>query len=159
VQQTFRLSGMNPTLTTDSNTPAFHTLSVVSGTSFAENANAIGITNVGANGFSFIDKLNYATNPTELAWAVAHNVSHELMHAFGVGYHPDDGNVIDAGTASWSLLSDPNAQFGPNATHLLLASQYGTLAGGGGSGLGAEMLNPMGTKVDGDEVQPQAVPE
>ena len=130
VEHTFQLSGMNPTLTTDPNTPALHTISVVSGLSYAPNPNAIGITDVGGSGFGFIDKLDYASNPTDLAWAIAHNVSHELMHAFGIGYHPDGGNYVDAGTANWLTLIDPNAQFGPAATQLLLASQYGTLTGG-----------------------------
>ena len=154
VQHTYQLSGMSPTLTTDPNTPALHTLSVVSGLSDPTNANAIGLTNVGGNGFSFIDKLNYATNPTDLAWAVAHNVSHELMHAFGIGYHPDGGNYVDAATArAGSTLTDPSTQFGPAATQLLLASQYGTLSGSNSaSACGAELLNPGGTKVDGDEV-------
>ena len=129
VQHTYQLSGMNPTLTTDPNTPALHTLSVASGVSDPTNANAIGLTNVGGNGFSFIDKLDYATNPTDLAWAVAHNVAHELMHAFGLGYHPDGGNYVDAASTSWLTLTDPSTQFGPAATQLLLASQYGTLSG------------------------------
>ena len=160
VQHTFQLSGMNPTLTTDPSVAALHTISVVSGTSYGANSAAIGITDVGNNGFSFIDKLGYATNPTDLAWAEAHNIAHELMHAFGVGYHPDSGNYVDAGTASWATLIDPNSQFGPAATQLLLASQYGTLSSGStGSSFGAELLNPTGTKIDGDEVLPQPIPE
>jgi hypothetical protein len=152
VQHTFQLSGMNPTLTIDPNTPAQHTLSVVSGLYDAANAGAIGLTNVGGSGVSFIDKLNYASDPTDLAWAIAHNVSHELMHAFGIGYHPDSGTYVDAASATWSTLTDPNAQFGPQATQLLLASQYGALSGStSATGVGAELLNPGGTKVDGDE--------
>src|SRR5262245_9877084 len=50
VQHTFQISGMNPTLTTDPNTPSLHTLSVVSGASYGANPDAIGITNVGGNG-------------------------------------------------------------------------------------------------------------
>jgi hypothetical protein len=153
VQQTYQLSGMNPTLTTDPNAPALHTISVVSGTSYGANPDAIGITNVGGNGFGFIDKLDYASNPTYLAWAVAHNISHELMHAFGIGYHPDGGNYVDAATANWSSLIDPTMQFGPQATQLLLASQYGTLGDGTSmaGGVGAEKLNPQKTKIDGDQ--------
>ena len=160
VQHTYQLSGMNPTLTTNPNTPALHTLSVVSGLSDPANSSAIGLTNVGGDGLSFIDKLDYATNPTGLAWAIAHNVSHELMHAFGIGYHPDGGNYVDAANATWSTLTDPNAQFGPQATQLLLASQYGTLSGSNStSGVGAELLNPDGTKVDGDGAPSRARPE
>jgi hypothetical protein len=150
VRHTFQLSGMNPTLTTDPKTPALHTLSVASGLTDPSDPNAIGLTNVGGNGFSFIEKLNYATNPTDLAWAVAHSISHELMHAFGIGYHPDSGNSIDAASATWSTLTDPNTHFGPAATQLLLASQYGTLSGSSGSSAGAQLLNHEGTKVDGD---------
>jgi hypothetical protein len=150
VQHTYQLSGMNPTLTTDPNTPALHTLSVASGLLDPSDPNAIGLTTLGGNGFSFIDKLNYATNPTGLAWAVAHSISHELMHAFGTGYHPDGGSSIDAASATWSTLTDPNTQFGPAATRLLLASQYGTLGGSSGLGVGAQLLNHEGTKVDGD---------
>lgn len=160
VQHTFQLSGMNPTLTTDPNVAALHTISVVSGACYGANPAAIGITDVGNNGFSFIDKLSYATNPTDLAWAEAHNISHELMHAFGIGYHPDGGNYVDAASASWATLIDPNTQFGAAATQLLLSSQYGTISSGStGSGLGAELLNPEGTKIDGDETLPQPIPE
>jgi hypothetical protein len=159
IQHTFQLSGMHPTLTIDPTVSALHTISVVANTSYPSSASAIGITDVGGNGFSFIDKLNYASSPSDLAWAVAHNISHELMHAFGIGYHPDSGTYVDAGTASWSTLIDPTMKFGPAATQLLLASQYGEFSGGSGWGLGAELLNPQGTKIDGDEVLPQAIPE
>jgi hypothetical protein len=150
VEHTYQLSGMNPTLTTDPTAPALHTISVASGLSDPNNSNAIGLTNVGQNGFSFIDKLNYANNPTDLAWAVAHNIAHELMHAFGVGFHPDQGTYVDAPSATWSTLIDPNAQIGPAATQLLLASQYGALGSSSVSGIGAQALNPSDVKVDGD---------
>ena len=153
VQHTYQISGMNPTLTMDPNAPALHTLSVVSGVTDPSNPNEIGLTNVGGNGLSFIDKLSYASNPTDLAWAVAHNISHELMHAFGVGYHPDGGNFVDAPSATWSTLTDPNAQFGPQATQLLLSSQYGTLSSATASSVaGGEVLNPGGTVSDGEEM-------
>ena len=152
VQHTYQISGMDPTITTNPNTPALHTISVASGLSYGPNPSAIGITDVGGNGFSFIDKLDYANNPTDLAWAIAHNVSHEMMHAFGIGYHPDAGNYVDAASANWSSLINPNMQFGPNAIQLLLASQYGTLSGSTSvGGIGAEVLNPGGVTVEGDQ--------
>jgi hypothetical protein len=151
VGHTYQLSGMNPTLTTDPTVTALHTITVAAGLSDPNNSNAIGLTNVGGNGYSFIDKLNYANNPTDLAWAVAHNIAHELMHAFGLGFHPDQGTYVDAPSATWSTLIDPNTRFGPAATQLLLASQYGTLgSSSSGSGIGAQSLNPDNTKVDGD---------
>ena len=120
IQHTFQISGLNISLTSDPNTPALHTLSVVSGASYPSNPGAIGITDVGANGYGFIDKLSYATTPDQLAWAVAHNISHELMHALGVANHPDTtGNYIDAASATWQLLTDPNAKFSPEAVQLM----------------------------------------
>ena len=103
-----------PLLTTDPTVPAHHTLSVVSGLSYAANANAIGITDVGHDGFGFLDKLKLRDRLDELAWAVAHNVSHELMHAFGVATHADPtGTYIDSATATWGLLTDPQSTFSP----------------------------------------------
>ena len=61
VNTTFSLAGLNPVVTTDPSVTAHHTLSVVSGLSYPANSNAIGITDVGHNGFGFIDKLKYAT--------------------------------------------------------------------------------------------------
>jgi hypothetical protein len=127
-------------------------MSVVSGASYPGNSDAIGITDVGNNGFSFIDKLNYASNEDQLSWAVAHNVAHELMHAFGVGQHPDDtGTHVDAGVASWSLLTDPNATFSPTAASLLQNVDAGPINTGL---IGAEELH-----VDGDQMLAAPVPE
>jgi hypothetical protein len=120
VIQTYALAGMHPVITTDPNVVANHTISIASGLSYGPNANAIGITDVGHNGFGFIDKLNYAGDEPTLAWAVAHNISHELMHAFGLSYHPDQtGTYIDAATASWDLLTNPNTTFSPAAAQAL----------------------------------------
>jgi hypothetical protein len=139
IQHTFQISGMNVTLTTDPNVAAAHTLSVASGLSAQANPNAIGLTQVSGNGFSFIDKLSYATTPDQLAWAVAHNVAHELMHAFGVAIHPDQtGTYLDAATATWNMLVDPNTKFSPQAVQLMLANMGG--ASGINSSLGAELL-------------------
>jgi hypothetical protein len=136
VQRTFSNSGINISLTDDPNTPARHMLSVVSGASYGPNPNAIGITDVGANGFGFIDKLSYATTPDQLAWAVAHNVSHELMHALGVASHSDTtGDYLDAAVANWSMLTDPNTRFSPAAVSLIDAALNG---GPTASGLGLD---------------------
>lgn len=138
VEQTFALSDVDVKLTTDPNVPAPHMMSVVSGAYYGPNPDAIGITQVGDSGFSFIDKLNYASDPDELSSAVAHNVAHELMHALGVGTHPDaTGDYIDSATADWKLLTDPDAKFSPSAVALLKSA----MANGADSrGLGAEMF-------------------
>jgi hypothetical protein len=165
VQQTFALSGVDVKLTTDPNIPAAHMMSVVSGAYYATNPNAIGITQVGDSGFSFIDKLNYASNPDQLASAVAHNVAHELMHALGVGTHPDEtGGYIDSATADWKLLTDPNAKFSPSAVALIRSA----MANGADSrSLGAEMLKSRlaaghphaAHEFDGDPILATPVPE
>jgi hypothetical protein len=158
VQHTFQISGLNISLTTDPNTPALHTLSVVSGASYPLNPGAIGITDVGANGYGFIDKLAYATTPDQLAWAVAHNISHELMHALGVASHPDTtGNYIDAASATWQLLTDPNARFSPEAVQLLSQLLATGVSSNSLSVPGAQLFH--GLNVDGAQLLETPVPE
>jgi hypothetical protein len=124
VDQTFRDSGVAVSLTTDPGASAAHTLSVVSNTSYAQNPDAIGITDMGNDGFSFIDKLSYARNVDQLQWAVAHNVAHELMHAFNVEHHDKTGQFLDAAVASWDTLIDPATVFGPEAVQDLLSQNF-----------------------------------
>jgi hypothetical protein len=89
---------------------------------------------------------------TDLEWALAHNIAHELMHAFGVATHPDQtGNYLDAAVASWSLLTSPNATFSPAAVQDILGNDYGRDGARGTPG--AELL-------DGDlKALAQPVPE
>jgi hypothetical protein len=157
VEHTFTASGLTGSnavsITTDPNASARHTLSIASGLSYGSNPNAIGITQVGGNGFGFIDKLAYASTPQDLEWAVAHNVSHELMHAFGVGVHHDQtGNYLDAAKATWPLLTDPNATLSPDAVSDIIGHNVGRdgnmSAGASGQGL-----------VDGDQEILETVPE
>jgi len=142
VEQTYQLSGMNPSIKLDPNANALHTISVVSNTTNGSDPNAIGMTEVGGNGFSFIDKLaSLNLNVNQLEWAVAHNIAHELMHAFGIGEHPDQtGTYIDAASASMSVLTDPNTTFSPTAVALIKATDYGVNVSGTTSG--AENLAP-----------------
>lgn len=138
VERSFELSGVNLKLTNDPQAPADHTMSVVSGASYGGNPDAIGITTIGGDGFSFIDKLSYANSPDQLAWAVAHNISHELMHALGVANHPDEtGAYLDSAVANWGMLTDPNAQFSPTATAMMRSATSGVSAGE----LGLELLS------------------
>jgi hypothetical protein len=171
IQHTFNISGMNISLTDNPSTPALHEMSVVSGASYGPNPNAVGITSVGADGFGFIDKLNYATTSDQLAWAVAHNISHELMHALGVGTHPDTtGQYLDSAVANWSMLTDPNTKFSPAAVALMQSANNGA----GFGTLGAELLKLAhhpnschcqfcnmfhGMGIDGAQILEAAVPE
>jgi hypothetical protein len=141
VEQTFNLSGVPVTLTDDPNVRAAHTLSLVSNTSSRTLANAIGMTSVGGNGFSFIDPIaKSAQSLDQLEWIVAHNVSHELMLAFGVGENYDKtGNYIDAGTANFAMMINPNATFSQAAAQALLAANF-LVNTDTASGLGAQAV-------------------
>jgi hypothetical protein len=153
VNATYAQAGLHPQITTDAGVTANHTISVVSGLSYAGNAAAIGITDVGHDGFGFIDKLKFAGTPDQLAWAVAHNVAHELMHAFGVGIHPDQtGGYLDAASATWNLLTDPNARFSPDAVKLIGATNFGPSVSSAGT------IGATGLQVDGGQ-EIMTVPE
>jgi hypothetical protein len=121
VEQTFQLSGVSVNLTTNPSVSAAHTLSVVSNTSAALLPAALGMTDVGGNGFSFIDQgAKSAQSLDQLEWIVAHNVSHELMLAFGVGENYDQtGNYIDARNANLSMMTNPSATFSQAAANAL----------------------------------------
>ena len=153
VNTTYALAGLSPNITIDPTVPANHEISVVSGLSYSGNAKAIGITDVGHDGFGFIDKLQYANSPGELAWAVAHNVAHELMHAFGVAVHADQtGQYIDTASATWGLLTNPNATFSPAATNLIAATNFSP------SALPTTVPGQTGLQIDGGQ-EVMAVPE
>jgi hypothetical protein len=128
VEQTFRLSGVSVNLTDDPSVAAAHTLSVVSNTSSRTLSSAIGMTYVGGSGFNFIDQIApLAQSVDQLEWIVAHNVSHELMLAFGVGENYDHtGNFIDAPVANWLMMTDPKATFSSAAAGALLAKGLGS---------------------------------
>ncbi len=121
VQQTFQLSGVNVSLTEDSSASAQHSLSLVSNASSSPYPGSIGTTELGGNGMSFIDPMAKASGSVDqLEWIVAHNISHELMLAFGVGENYDTtGNYIDARNASMAMLLNPNATFSAAAAQAL----------------------------------------
>jgi hypothetical protein len=125
VEQTFSQSGVSVTLTADPNAPAAHTLSVVSNTLSSEGA-VLGLTNVGGNGFDFIDQAAKASQSVDqLEWIVAHNISHELMLAFGVPENYDhSGNYIDARDANLSMMLNPSATFSTGASQALLSQNF-----------------------------------
>ena len=145
VEQTFSLSGVSVTLTDNPNVSALHTLSLVSNTASASLSSAIGMTQVGASGFSFIDKIApSAQSVDQLEWIVAHNISHELMLAFGVPENYDQtGNYIDSKIASWSMMVSPTSTFSPAAAAAItqaLATQNTTYSA---SHLGAQEIGTV----------------
>ena len=151
VQQTFSQSGISVTLTENPNAPALHTVSLVSNTASATLSNAIGMTQVGGNGFSFIDQIAPSAHSLDqLEWVVAHNISHELMLAFGVPENYDTtGNYIDSKLANWAMMVNPNSTFTTDASQAInqaLASQTQTDSTGQ---LGAQAFDPS----------PAAIPE
>jgi hypothetical protein len=122
VQQTFAQSGVPITLTSNPNVPALHTISLVSNTGSASLPSAIGMTQVGGNGFSFIDQIaKSAQSLDQLEWVVAHNVSHELMLGLGVPENYDQsGTFVDSKLANWAMMVNPDATFSPAASQALL---------------------------------------
>lgn len=153
VEQTFRDSGVPVALTIDPGqmASAAHQLSIVSGTAYAQDPNAIGITDMGRDGFSFLDKLTYANSLDQLEWAVARNVAHELMHAFNVEHHDRTGGFLDAPVASWDMLVGSGTVFSGDAVADLLNQDFRSRPGGGT--LGAQGLD--GTLL----IAPSPVPE
>ncbi len=142
VQQTFNQSGVSLTLTDNPNVAALHTLSVVSNTTSSSLPSAIGMTQVGGNGFSFIDvSAPSAQSVDQLEWIVAHNISHELMLAFGVGENYDKtGQYIDSKVANLAMMVNPNATFSPAAAQAIsqaLAAQDGSASQ---TQLGAQLI-------------------
>jgi hypothetical protein len=125
VEQTFSQAGVPITVTTDPNAPSAHTLSVVSNTTSAWGP-VLGLTNVGGSGFDFIDQAAKASqNVDQLEWIVAHNISHELMLAFGVPENYDQtGNFIDARSANLSMMLNPSATFSQAAAQALLSKNF-----------------------------------
>ncbi|HWT82375.1 MAG TPA: hypothetical protein VN648_26620 [Candidatus Methylomirabilis sp.] len=124
VEQTFQQSGVPITLTLNSSDPAAHTLSLVSNTTSNSNPWVIGMTQIGGQGFSFMDQeAKSAQSLDQLQWIVAHNICHELMLAFGVSENYDQtGNYIDARNANWAMMVDPNATFSQAAAQALQAA-------------------------------------
>ncbi len=144
VEQTFALAGIPLTLTDNPNVPAAHTLSIVSNASSTAFPGAIGTTSVGSNGFTFIDPIaQSAQSVDQLEWIVAHNVSHELMLAFGVPENYDTtGNYIDARNASLSMLTSPTATFSTAAAQAIQA-QLSATSTDSGYQPGAQYIGPQ----------------
>ncbi len=143
VQQTFNQSGVAVTLTENPGVAALHTLSLVSNTASASLATAIGMTQVGGSGFSFIDKIApSAQSVDQLEWIVAHNVSHELMLAFGVPENYDQtGNYIDSKLANWAMMVSPTSTFSPAAAQALTQALAGQNSSSLAASLGAQVLD------------------
>ncbi len=133
LEKTFQLSGVPVKLTADPNTTAAHMLSVVSHTGSNSIDGVIGMTYLGGDGFHFIDQSAQAARSVgQLEWIVAHNLSHELMLAFGVPeVHDASGNFIDARTASWGMMVSPDSRFSTEATRDLLSKDFQSTAGSG----------------------------
>lgn len=142
VQKTFEKSGIPVTLTNQADVPAAHTLSVVSGATSPEVPEAVGMAVIGGDGFSFIDKLNYAGSVEELEQVVAHNISHELMHAFGGEHHDTTGQYLDSAVTPWEVMADPDAKFGPDSVKELLTRDFRAVGQGVYASDGQEIRSP-----------------
>ena len=123
VDDAFAAGKLDVDLTTTPGSAA-HTLSIVSGAYYPDNPEAIGIADIGGDGFTLIDNFENVDSIDDLKVAVANNVSHELMHVFGVGHHDDSGGVIDSARPDWSVLTDENAAFSAEAVAELAAVDF-----------------------------------
>ena len=145
VNQTFQLGGVPVALTADPNNAnsAAHSLSVVSNAVNSSMPGAIGMTNVGGNGFHFIDNAaSYASSVDQLGWIVAHNVAHELMLAFGVPeVHDQTGRYIDSTVGSMSMFLSPSSTFSPGAVQDLLSRNFHQAGGGLGLAYQAQLVD------------------
>ncbi len=137
-------------VTDDPGVKAAHMMSVASGVSASGSPLAIGLSDVGTNGFSFIDQFKAALTAgsgspvSNLEWAVAHNLAHELMHAFGIGTHPDQsGQYLDSPSSSWAQLTDPNFLLSPAAIKAVLAQNAVYTNVDGSSTYGAERAREL----------------
>jgi hypothetical protein len=151
VEQTYHQSGLPLTVTADPNVRAAHTLSIVSHTDSPHHPEAIGITSQGSDGFSFIDKFGEAKSLDELETALAKNISHELMHAFGVDHHDMTDTSLDAPALSWSVLSNAATSFSAAAVQDLASKDFRHTSG--------LLGGPNAERIEGQTLAPQAVPE
>jgi hypothetical protein len=151
VQQTFSQSGISVSLTENPSVSALHTISLVSNTASSTLPSAIGMTQVGSNGFSFVDQIApSAQSLNQLEWIVAHNISHELMLAFGVPENYDTtGNFIDSKVANWAMMVNPNSTFSSAAAQAIIQALGSQNQAASGSLLGAQEFSPS----------PAAIPE
>ncbi len=125
VEQTYLQSGLDISLTDDPKVSAAHTLSVVSDSYFPGNSRAIGVADLKGDGFTFIDEFTPAKSLDTLAWAIAKNVAHELMHTFGGEHHDTSGKYLDAGVLSWDVLLKPEVTvFSPQSVAELASLDF-----------------------------------
>ena len=66
------------------------------------------------------DRAGLAQSVNQLEWIVAHNISHELMLAFGVPENYDQtGNYMDARMANFAMMISPTSTFSPGAAQAI----------------------------------------
>ena len=121
VQQAFQNSGVAVSLTSDPSVSAPHTMSLVSNTFSPILPTAIGMTDIGANGFQLHrpgGEVGQVSRPARMDRRAQHR--HELMLAFGVNEKYDaTGQFIDARNATLSMMLDPSSRFSDAAAAAL----------------------------------------
>jgi hypothetical protein len=108
VRQIFDSSGLQRVSLTSSPTDrAGHTISVISGASYDGSGDILGMTYTGGSGFSFLDNFQHLTidSAETLELALAKNIAHELMHAFGGDHVHGMGPSIDVAHTTWESLT------------------------------------------------------
>jgi hypothetical protein len=124
VNKTFAVSGVHVSLTMDPGVVARHTLSLVSNSTSRAYPTSIGTTDIGYNGFSFVDQeAKAARSVDDLQWIVAHNIAHELMLSFGVAERYDQtGTYVDSTNVGYDMMASPDSKFSPAAAAAINAA-------------------------------------
>lgn len=169
VRNIFAQSGLGQVSITANANPASaqHTISVIGGATYDGSHDILGMTYVGGSGFSYLNNFQNGMidSQDKLETALARNISHELMHAFGGGHVHDTGLWVDSATTTWnSLVSpDPNANvFSAEAANNITGLLNGTIgpnlaSSASGEHVDGYMIN--GRHVDGQQIAASPVPE
>ncbi|MFO0960240.1 MAG: hypothetical protein U0800_22835 [Isosphaeraceae bacterium] len=146
---------------------AQHNISVIGGATYDGSRDILGMTYVGGSGYSYMDNFQNGVidSRDKLETALARNISHELMHAFGGGHVHDSGLWVDSATTTWDNLvsPDPNANvFSTEAANNITALLNGTKtldtgALASGEHVDGHIIN--GRHADGQQIAASPVPE
>lgn len=132
VRDIFDRSGLGHVRLSDApNTVSAHTISVIAGATYDGSRDILGMTYNGGSGFSYLDNFQSGAidSADKLETALAKNIAHELMHAFGGEHVHSGGAWVDSATTTWDNLvsQDPATQrFSPEAASSIAGLLNGT---------------------------------
>ncbi len=163
VRGIFDQSGLGQVqLTNDPHVAAAHTISVIGGATFDGSHDILGMTYNGGSGFSYLDNFQSGAinSPDQLETALARNIAHELLHAFGGDHVHQTGPWIDVATTTWDHLvtNDPASNvFSPEAASNITALLNGTKSISAGLASGEHLVDQDGIMIDGRHADGQTI--